>query len=97
VGQFRHKVQGGDFAVIQRLMNDGFIDIRRDQRHGERQFFFLRNLMDNLPTPLQMRRGAGSSGGADHHRDVVLHAGDDHIAQIAFHPGPVGKGLPAPR
>ena len=59
--------------------------------------FFLRNLMDYLPTPLQMRRGAGSSGGADHHRDIVFHAGHDHIAQIAFHPGPVGKGFARPQ
>ena len=33
VSQFRHKIERGDFAVIQRLMNDFFVDIRRNQRH----------------------------------------------------------------
>ena len=35
MSQLRHKIQGSDFAVIQRLMNDRFIDIRRNQRQGE--------------------------------------------------------------
>ena len=93
VGQLGHKVEGGDFAVIQRLMHDGFLDVIRDQRHGKRQLLFLRNLMDDLPAPLQVRGRAGAAGRADHHRNTVFYAGDDHIAQIAFHSGSVGKGF----
>jgi hypothetical protein len=77
-GNLFGRVQGRHLALAELLLNELFVQLGGDDGHLEAEFLLAGDLLDDVHSPVQMRRSTAAASCADDDGDAGLDGGGDH-------------------